>query len=114
MGQGKWLSWSGRNGYTGVYISFVISGFIIPYSLHRGGYTLRNFGRFLIKRGIRLYPPYLISIPVTVLAANLVLRPPARIGYPRGADASCSINLLFLNDLTGVPSRREHPVPFRN
>ena len=35
LGQGTWLSWSGRYGYTGVYIFFVISGFIIPYSLYR-------------------------------------------------------------------------------
>lgn len=103
LGQGKWLSWSGRYGYTGVYIFFVISGFIIPYSLHRGGYTLRNFGRFLLKRGIRLYPPYLISIPVTVLAANLVLRPLAPDSVIHVGGRQLLYHLLFLNDLTGVP-----------
>ena len=43
LGQTKWLDWSGRYGYTGVYIFFVISGFVIPYSLHRGGYRPLDF-----------------------------------------------------------------------
>src|SRR5258708_16473666 len=68
FGQTRWLDWSGKYGYTGVYIFFVISGFIIPYSLHPGGYPLVHFGRFMLKPCIRLYPPSLASVPITLLA----------------------------------------------
>jgi peptidoglycan/LPS O-acetylase OafA/YrhL len=102
-GQGRWLNWSGRYGYLGVYIFFVISGFIIPYSLHRSGYMLRNFGRFIVKRAVRLYPPYLISIPVTLLGANLVLRPLMPAGMIHAGGRQLLYHLLFLNDLLGVP-----------
>lgn len=49
-------------GVEGVYVFFVISGFIIPYSLQRSGYTLQNAGRFLLKRLVRLHPPYLAAL----------------------------------------------------
>lgn len=103
FGQGRWLNWSGKYGYTGVYIFFVISGFIIPYSLYRGGYTLSNFGRFLVKRAVRLYPPYLISIPISLLAANLVLRSLAPASVVHFGGRQLLYHLLFLNDLAGMP-----------
>src|SRR5262245_50648246 len=103
LGQGKWLSYSGRYGYTGVHIFFVISGFIIPYSLYRSGYTLRNFGRFVIKRGIRLYPPYLISIPISLVAANFLLRPIYPDAVVHVGGRQLLYHLVFLNDLAGVP-----------
>lgn len=53
---------SGKWGWAGVEMFFVISGFIIPYTLFRGGYDLTRFPRFLGKRLIRLDPPYLVSI----------------------------------------------------
>ena len=34
-GQGKYLGLSGKYGYLGVHIFFVISGFVIPWSLYR-------------------------------------------------------------------------------
>jgi peptidoglycan/LPS O-acetylase OafA/YrhL len=55
-------------GWLGVQIFFVISGFILPYSLFRAGYRpgVGNFGRFLWKRLSRLEPPYLISIAIMI------------------------------------------------
>ncbi|HLW52052.1 MAG TPA: acyltransferase [Candidatus Angelobacter sp.] len=102
-GQGRWLDWTGRYGYTGVYVFFVISGFVIPYSLYRGGYSLRNFGRFLLKRAIRLYPPYLVSIPVTILAANVLLRPLAPSSVVHFSAGQMVYHLFFLNDLVHAP-----------
>jgi peptidoglycan/LPS O-acetylase OafA/YrhL len=102
-GQGRWLDWTGHYGYTGVYIFFVISGFIIPYSLHRSGYLLRNFRRFIVKRAIRLYPPYLISIPITILAANFALAPLHAGPAVHAGARQLFYHLIFINDLTGVP-----------
>src|ERR1035441_2897196 len=54
-----WLYRSGKYGWLGVEIFFVISGFIIPYSLYKAGYRVSDFTRFLLKRIARLDPPYL-------------------------------------------------------
>lgn len=46
----------------GVYIFFVISGFVIPYSLEKLAYTWRKFPLFFLKRFIRIEIPFLASI----------------------------------------------------
>ena len=53
-------------GWLGVYVFFVVSGFIIPYSLFRAGYTPTAYPKFLLKRVARLDPPYIISIILAV------------------------------------------------
>ncbi len=64
---GSWLQRSGAGGWLGVEVFFVVSGFIIPYSMHRGGYRFpRDAGRFVLKRVLRLDPPYLAAIALTV------------------------------------------------
>jgi peptidoglycan/LPS O-acetylase OafA/YrhL len=55
---------TGKYGWLGVEVFFVISGFIIPYALQRSGYKLKSYPIFLLKRITRLDPPY---IAVTVL-----------------------------------------------
>ena len=60
---------SGRYGFLGVDVFFVISGFVIPYAMYRGMYRFKNFGTFLLKRVIRIEPPFLISI-ILVIALN--------------------------------------------
>jgi peptidoglycan/LPS O-acetylase OafA/YrhL len=49
-------------GQLGVQVFFVISGFIIPYSLYRGGYELKHYWIFVAKRITRLDPPYLVTL----------------------------------------------------
>src|SRR4051812_35797682 len=53
---------SGGYGALGVQIFFVISGFIIPLALGQSDYKFRDYPRFLLKRILRLDPPYLITI----------------------------------------------------
>lgn len=52
----------GAFGYLGVTIFFVISGFIVPYSMMRGRYVIASWPRFMLRRLIRLEPPYLVSV----------------------------------------------------
>jgi peptidoglycan/LPS O-acetylase OafA/YrhL len=59
----------GRYGFLGVEVFFVISGFVIPYSMYVGRYKMASFGKFMVKRVVRIEPPYLISI-ILVLALN--------------------------------------------
>ncbi|MEY4329617.1 MAG: hypothetical protein RL609_365 [Bacteroidota bacterium] len=49
-------------GQEGVYVFFVISGVVLPWSMDAGGYRWKNADRFLLKRWIRLYPPFLVSV----------------------------------------------------
>lgn len=58
---------SARNAWTGVQVFFVISGFVIPLALLRAGYAPKSYGRFLLKRIVRLDPPYLVSVLLCVV-----------------------------------------------
>jgi peptidoglycan/LPS O-acetylase OafA/YrhL len=65
----------------GVQIFFVISGFIIPYSLLKGNYRLINYPQFLYKRLVRLHPPYLAALALT-LAIMLVSYRARHVPFP--------------------------------
>jgi exopolysaccharide production protein ExoZ len=54
-------------GQTGVYVFFLISGFIIVYSLEKAKYKIGKFFIFLLKRSIRIDPAYYITILLTIL-----------------------------------------------
>lgn len=49
-------------GTYGVQMFFVISGFVIPWSMFNSKFKFRNIFTFLLKRLVRLEPPYIISI----------------------------------------------------
>jgi peptidoglycan/LPS O-acetylase OafA/YrhL len=61
----------GAHGYLGVTVFFVISGFIVPYSMLRGGYTIDAWPRFMLRRLVRLEPPYLVSIALILALGAL-------------------------------------------
>lgn len=68
----EWLRVSGSVGHFGVEAFFVISGFIIPYSMERAGYRLKNIASFFTKRLIRVEPAYFLSIIFSILTGVLV------------------------------------------
>jgi peptidoglycan/LPS O-acetylase OafA/YrhL len=61
-------------GKYGVNIFFVISGFIIPLSMDKARYSIKYYFRFLYKRAIRLHPPYLIALALTLLVVAITNR----------------------------------------
>lgn len=63
-----------RAGEIGVYIFFVISGFVIPLSQSQCNYQfdISNFKRFLLKRAIRIIPPSYIAIGLVILEWKLI------------------------------------------
>lgn len=77
-----WARYSGFYGWLGVDMFFVISGFIIPYSLHRSQYRASNFPRFMLRRLVRLEPPYLVSIVLSLVLLELGSRTPGFAGAP--------------------------------
>lgn len=102
-GQGKYIGMTGKLGYLGVDIFFVISGFVIPWSLYRSRYVLRDYPKFLLKRNVRLYPPYLASIAITILATNFVLVPVFHIPKITVTGRDLLLHFAYLNDLVHVP-----------
>lgn len=52
-------------GWLGVEMFFVISGFVIPYSMAKSGYNFSKFLFFIKKRIFRIEPPYIISVLVS-------------------------------------------------
>lgn len=65
-----WLTDIFYYGKFGVHFFFVISGFVITYSMIQAGYGLKDFFTFLKKRLIRIEPPYLVMV---VLIAGFLL-----------------------------------------
>lgn len=61
-------------GRYGVQIFFVISGFVIAHSLREDPVTPRSVGNFILRRQVRLDPPYWTML-VLILAWGLVTTP---------------------------------------
>ncbi len=98
------LKSSGRYGWLGVEMFFVISGFVIPHALYRAQYQLPHYGRFLAKRIIRLDPPYLADICLVLALAYVVpLAPQFRGGPPMYSFAQLLGHLGYVNSLIGKP-----------
>lgn len=67
-------------GQLGVYVFFVISGFIIPYSLYHSEYKTSNFFNYILRRSVRIDPPYFVAILLTLLLSYLVTIRPGYVG----------------------------------
>lgn len=49
-------------GHFGVIMFFIISGFVIPYSMYVKKYEVKSFFKYLLKRSVRIEPPYIATI----------------------------------------------------
>lgn len=58
-------------GAYGVFMFFVISGFVIPLSLFRRNYKLKDFRPYILRRFVRLQIPYIASI-ILILAIGVL------------------------------------------
>jgi peptidoglycan/LPS O-acetylase OafA/YrhL len=54
-------------GFLGVEIFFIISGFVVPYSMLSNSYQFSNLGKFLYRRSARVEIPYLVSIALVLM-----------------------------------------------
>jgi peptidoglycan/LPS O-acetylase OafA/YrhL len=55
-----------KYGWLGVYMFFLLSGFIICWAIPQN-YSWRLSGKFILKRVIRIEPPYIISIILAII-----------------------------------------------
>ena len=104
--QGSLLEASGAYGYLGVQLFFVISGFVIPYSLSRRGYTVNRDGLgFLFRRIVRIEPAYIASLVfLVVLRAASAVTPGSHAAMP-GKDLAgpLILHLAYLAPWFDVP-----------
>ena len=86
----------------GLYVFFIFSGFILPYSLYKSGYQLKKYHVFLWKRFIRIEPPYLISIGVIILLSYLAQFSPNHSSTPIEIwNKHLLYNITYLADIVG-------------
>ena len=64
-------------GQSGVYIFFLITGFIIVYSLIKAKYKINNFFEFLLKRSLRIDPSYYVVILLTIVLFKFLAHVPS-------------------------------------
>ena len=90
----------------GVNTFLVISGFIIPYSMYRARYQLRDFKTFMAKRLVRLEPPYIVSIIFILLLNYANTLTPSYHGEPYSTYLANNWgfilrHLAYINTFTG-------------
>ncbi len=98
-GPHPWLELFGQMaGQFGVALFFLVSGFVIPFSISR--YSRAGF---LAARVIRIWPVYIVGFSVTLLAYSMSSR---YFGNPFGYDARTVVMnyALGLRDILSVPS----------
>ena len=97
-----WLAASGKHGFVGVYVFFVVSGFVIPLALQRESYRIKYYGTFLLKRFARIYPAYLASVAISFgfLVLYGIYRDQPRVEID---SESLLLHLVFLNEFFDKP-----------
>lgn len=83
-------------GQYGVYMFFMISAVVIPLSMIRSNYSHKELGKFMLKRLIRLEPPYLVSIILAVfmIKVKVMLLPDFADTTPGARDLLLHIGYL--------------------
>jgi peptidoglycan/LPS O-acetylase OafA/YrhL len=95
------LDWIARNGFYGVDIFFVISGFVIALSVSKGAPTLAYFGRFILRRSIRLDPPYWSAMLLEILLVYIGLRLFSDLTISLPSTPQVLSHLVYAQDLLG-------------
>jgi peptidoglycan/LPS O-acetylase OafA/YrhL len=91
-----WLP-AGFAGHFGVALFFLISGFVVPFSL-----LDRSRAGFALGRVLRIWPTYAVGLGVTMLAVWACAR---HFGQPLPFTAGIwAAQMLFVRDLLGLPS----------
>ena len=88
-------------GGMGVLVFFVVSGFVISHSLLPVDLDGPALGNFLVRRVVRLSPPYYASLVVAVVVTTTSARVKGDVHTPPGF-ASWLAHLLYLPHLLGM------------
>lgn len=87
----------------GVDIFFVLSGFIIAYSVRSGRHTLGYLGRFGLRRSIRLDPPLWLTIVLELLLIRVTLMLFPLTGAELPSWGAVLANMTYSQRFLGLP-----------
>ena len=100
----SWLEVPLKHGWVGVQIFFVLSGFVIAYSLRASRVTPAFVAQFAVRRSLRLDPAYWTTIAVVLVLSALVpsiFSDPALEGDPVSV-GQLAAHLLYLQNILGL------------
>lgn len=86
-------------GVFGVVLFFLISGYIIPFSVRRGF----SLGDFAVRRAFRIFPAYLLVL-AAVIALGVLGVAPWRDALELGGIPGLAANLFIVQDYFGLPA----------
>jgi peptidoglycan/LPS O-acetylase OafA/YrhL len=95
-------------GYLAVQAFFVISGFVIPFSMEKKGYKITDAWTFIKKRIVRIEPGYWVSI-VLMLAMDFSarLQPSFKGILPDASPLNLFLHTFHINAILGFTWIRE-------
>ena len=64
------------HGYKGVWVFYVLSGFIIPYSISHNRNQMLSVKNFLLRRLVRIQPSYLTALALSIFLLGFLLENP--------------------------------------
>jgi peptidoglycan/LPS O-acetylase OafA/YrhL len=82
----------GSYGFLGIAVFFGISGFMIPLSMTRSGYSP---AKFILRRLVRLEPVYLVSVALVIFSA-IILSPFNGVPIPPGLSWSALLHVAYI------------------
>ncbi len=98
----SWINRLFHLGTSGVPIFFVISGYVIAHSIGTKEVSLGYLGNFILRRSIRLDPPYWATIGISILFTYLSSQLFPSIGYREFPSFSQVVShLLYLQNILG-------------
>jgi len=100
----SWIAQIVRHGDLGVAIFFVLSGFVIAHSIYGKQVTISFAGRFMLRRSLRLDPPYWATIFLTLALAFLSAKVVPGKLPPDISVGQLVTHILYLQDVLGYSS----------
>lgn len=98
-----WVGTAFLHGESGVAVFFVISGFVIAHSMMRDHVDGAYAGRFMLRRSLRLDPPYWAAIALALLSAWLSARMVPGKVFDMPSAGNLLLHMTYLVDLAGAP-----------
>ena len=86
-------------GRSGVDVFFVISGFVIAHSVRRLAPTWQGIGNFVLRRQLRLDPPYWLIIGLTLVEFSVANHVPGLVHEPYPRLREIATNFLYLQNI---------------